>query len=109
MHEDKFPRASVDVQACLSDFEKFKQKMADRENAMQRAANQQIADATAKYQALAERVASVSGDIDALRSEARQAQEVASSELSKVQPAQALSNSFAKHGILIHGLVLFAH
>jgi hypothetical protein len=76
--------AALHLQACLSDFEKFKQKMADREAALQRAASQQAADATDKFTKLNERLCEALGQVNCLRSEAAQSRSSAQAQLDQV-------------------------
>lgn len=77
-------QAAHALQACLSDFEKFKQKMADRENAMQRAANQQVAEARSKHDALAQRLATATADVEHLRHQTEDAAAHAAANVAKV-------------------------
>jgi small-conductance mechanosensitive channel len=78
------------TQACLSDFEKFKQKMVDREGAMQQAANQQFTDATAKYEAVSERLADASAEVESVRARASQVSASAEAELRRVRASLLL-------------------
>ena len=56
------------LQACLSDFENFKQKMADREGTMQKAAKQQLQVLTTKNEDLAKNMSNALAEIRDLHS-----------------------------------------
>jgi hypothetical protein len=85
-------RYELERQACLSDFETFKQKMADREAAMQQAADHQISEVGVKVQRLNNRLDDTITDIARLRQQARSQREDLESALKKVLPCMPCSN-----------------
>jgi hypothetical protein len=85
------------VQACLSDFEKFKQKMADRESAMQRAANHQIAEGADKCDMLSQRMDAALLDILNLKAQVSKVHVRAQHDLSKVRgPVHLISFLYSR-------------
>lgn len=76
---------SSGVQACLSDFEQFKQKMADREAAMQQAARHDVSEATTATEAVTTRLAAVQSELQALRTRADTVDAAAAAQLRQVQ------------------------
>jgi chromosome segregation ATPase len=84
-------RYEQERQACLSDFETFKQKMADREAAMQQAADHKIAGSTAKVQSLHTRLDDTITEIARLREQSRNQRQHLEDALAKVQYCPARS------------------
>lgn len=74
------------LQASVAELKAFKQKMSDREVAVQNAAKKQLSDMNLKVQDLVQRLAVAVGDLDVVKRKADEEMSALKVQLSKVWP-----------------------